>query len=129
MCTTGPSLFAWRTQVGGQAIMVLSLAGWQHGEACTCMCALPECRSSHKLPASLCSPPMVPRCQPAVFLLAVEQEARYIERVAIHLHPMFRPSTLNLTQPPFAVRWAFACHQPAGSQAECEHVMHSQSGT
>lgn len=33
-----------------------------------------------------------------------EEEARYIERVAIHLHPTFRPSTLNLMQPPFAVR-------------------------
>ena len=36
--------------------------------------------------------------------LGAEEEARYIERVVIHLHPTFRPSTLNLTQPPFAVR-------------------------
>lgn len=35
---------------------------------------------------------------------AAEEEARFIERVVIHLHPTFRPSTLNLTQPPFAVR-------------------------
>ncbi|KAI7842363.1 hypothetical protein COHA_004003 [Chlorella ohadii] len=37
-------------------------------------------------------------------LLGAEEEAVYIERVVVHLHPTFRPSTLNLTQPPFAVR-------------------------
>jgi len=41
-------------------------------------------------------------------LLGAEEEAVYIERVVVHLHPTFRPSTLNLTQPPFAVRWAAA---------------------
>eukprot|EP00887_Chlorella_sp_A99_P004585 scaffold4.g4585.t1 len=39
-----------------------------------------------------------------------EDEARFIERVVVRLHPTFHPSSLVLTEPPFAVRrlgWGF----------------------
>ena len=37
-------------------------------------------------------------------LPAAEEEERYIQHVVVRLHPTFRPNTLILSQPPYAVR-------------------------
>lgn len=100
-CTTGRSMCGWKGQARPPP------RGWGsrelHSQRGACASAACCSRPTTQHPRFACRSVTLPSV-PHQSL--TEEEERYIEKVVVRLHPTFRPSTLTLTRPPFAVRCA-----------------------